>query len=343
VGPGDQESTIRFARLAADGHPIDAAGRPLFENGHYQRHVAIDALHGQSIVQFVVAWCDITAGRKQIVALRLDAGGRALDSVPIVIADDVGNSEPEVGVICGDAHCLVTWGGDVREGAFSIGPVTGVRLYTDPIRSNSLPLQLVEKGLGNGIGTNQLNYCMVYAEQHGYGQSGALVAKLLAGNGVTAEVTLSSSQQVEFGTTWVAWNGAEWFILLLDLTTSGGLSQEVRLVRMDAAGKPVGDPDPILLESAAVPLLCPQVPDLFLYDPQNRRVVWDGKSFLIFTQHSITRVTRAGEMGTRLAVDDYFPRGYATSISSSGGGRTLVAYSRDNAVAVRLIEQVPQN
>src|SRR5438477_5489796 len=46
-GPRDRESTVRFARLAADGHPIDATGQPLFENGHYQRHVAIDALNDQ--------------------------------------------------------------------------------------------------------------------------------------------------------------------------------------------------------------------------------------------------------------------------------------------------------
>ena len=336
-GPRDQESTVRFARLAADGHPIDAAGRPLFENGHYQRHVAIDAFNDQ----FVVAWCDITAQKNQIVALRLDAGGRALDSVPLVIADNVGNSEPEVGVTCGNADCLVTWGGDVRDGALSIGAVNGVRVYPSAVRSASVPLQLVDKGLGNGIGTNQLNYCMVYAEHQAYGQSGALVAKLLSGNGMITELSLTSPQQVEIGTTWVAWNGAEWFILLLDLTTSGGLSQEVRFMRVDGAGKPVGDANAILLESAGVPLLCPQVPDLFLYDPQNRRVVWDEKNFVIFTQHSITLVTRNGLVGTRLAADDYFPRSYATSISSSGGGRTLVAYSRDNAVAVRAIEDIP--
>ena len=67
-GPGDQESTVRFARLGTDGHPIDPTGRPLLENGHYQRHVAIDAFNDR----FVVAWCDI-ADKNQIVALRLDA------------------------------------------------------------------------------------------------------------------------------------------------------------------------------------------------------------------------------------------------------------------------------
>lgn len=335
-GPRDQESTVRFARLAADGHPIDPAGRPLFENGHYQRHVAIDAFNDQ----FLVSWCDITAGKKQIVALRLDAAGNALDAAPLVIADDVGTSEPEVGVTCGKTDCLVTWGGDVRDGAFSIGPVKGLQVSPGAVHSG-VPVQLVEKGLGNGIGTSQLHYCMVYAEQQAYGQSGELVAKLLAGNGTISELSLTSSQQVEFGTTWVAWNGTEWFVLLLDLTTGGGLSQEVRFMRVDDVGKPVGDPDAILLESASVPLLCPQVPDLFLYDPQNRRVIWDGKNFLVFTQRNITLVTRDGVVGTRLPADDYFPRSYATSISSSGGGRTLVAYSRDNAVAVRVIEYVP--
>ncbi len=88
-------------------------------------------------------------------------------------------------------------------------------------------------------------------------------------------------------------------------------------------------------------MLPPTFPVRFLYDPQNRRVVWDGKIFLVFTQHNITPVTSDGVVGTRLAADDYFARSYALSISSSGGGRTLVAYSRDNAVAVRVIEYVP--
>jgi|GEM_PF-1195757 len=337
-GPRDRESTVRFARLAADGHPIDAAGQPLFENGHYQRHVAIDALNDQ----FVVTWCDITPEKNQIVALRLDAAGRALDSVPLVIADNVGSSEPAVGVTCGNADCLVTWGGDVRDGsALSIGAVKGVEVHAGGTQTTSVPMQLAEKGLGNGIGTDHANYCMVYAEQHAYGQSGALVARLVGGNGASSELSLPSSQQVEFGTTWVAWNGSQWFILLLDLTTSGGLSQEVRFLRVDGAGKPVGNADAILFESSTVPLLCPQVPDLFLYDPQNRRVVWDGNSFVVFTQHSIARVTRDGIVGPRLNADDYFPRSYTISVASSGGGRTLVAYSRDSAVAVRAIDESP--
>jgi hypothetical protein len=336
-GPKDQESTVRFARLAADGHPLDTAGQPLFENGHYQRHVAIDAFNNQ----FLVSWCDITTAKKQIVALRLDAAGRALDASPLVIADDVGESEPEIGVTCGTTDCLVTWGGDGRGSAFSIGTVKGLQVSPSAVRTGSVPMPLVDKGLGNGIGTNQLHYCMVYAEQQAYGQSGALVAKFLAGNGEITEQPLTSSLQVEFGTSWVAWNGSEWLILLLDLTTGGGLSQEVRFMRIDADGKSVGASDPILLESASVPLLCPFVPDLFLYDPQNRRVVWDGKNFLVFTQHNIMPVTRDGVVGPRLPADDYFPRSYALSISSSGGGRTLVAYSRDNAVAVRAIDYVP--
>jgi hypothetical protein len=336
-GPGDQESTLRFARLGTDGHPIDTSGRPLLENGHDQRHVAIDAINDR----FVVAWCDITSDKNQIVALRLDAGGQGLDRAPLVIAGNLGNNEPEVGVTCGNTDCLVTWGGDGRNGAFAIGAVNGVRLSPFDGRLFGSPLQLMEKGLGNGIGTNQLNYCMVYAEQLAYGQSGALVAKLLTADGLTTELPLDSLNRFEVGTAWAAWNGTEWFILMLDLTTSGELAQEVRLMRVDGSGHSVGDPGATLLESAAVPLLCPRVPDLFLYDPQNRRVVWDGKNFLIFTQHSITRVTGDGLFGPQLSADDYFPRGYATSISSSGGGRTLVAYSRDDAVAVRLVQDVP--
>ncbi len=337
TGPRDQESTVRFARLGADGHPIDTAGRPLLENGHYQRHVAIDALNDL----FVVAWCDITSAKKQVVALRVDASGHALDLLPLVIADVAGSSEPELGVTCGKADCLVTWGGDVHDGGFSIGAVSAVRVSPGGTEVAGPPLQLIDKGLGNGIGTNPLHYCMVYAEQQTYGQSGALVAKLLAPNGTTTELPLPSSQPVQFGSAWVAWSGSEWLVLLLDLTTSGGLSQEVRFMRVDASGQPVGDPSATLLESAGVPLLCPQVPDLFLYDPQNRRVVWDGQNFLIFTQHGIRRVTADGTIGQPIPADDYFPRSYATAISSAGGGRTVVAYSRDDAVAVRVIEEVP--
>jgi hypothetical protein len=337
-GPRNGESTVRFARIAADGHPIDATGQPLFENGHYQRHVAIDALNDQ----FLVTWCDITPAKNQIVALRLDAAGRALDSAPFVIADNVGTREPAVGVTCRNADCLVTWGGDVRDGsALSIGAVTGVQIYPNATQTTGVPLSLSQKGLANGIGTDRLNYCMVYAEQQVYGQSGALVAKLVGGNGTTTELSLPSSQQVQFGTTWVAWNGSQWFILLLDLTTSGGLSQEVRFMRVDGAGKAIGNGDAILLESSTVPLLCPQVPDLFLYDPQNRRVVWDGNNFLVFTQHGISRVTKDGVVGSQLNPDNYFPRSYTISIASSGKGRTLVAYSRDNAVAVRVIDDAP--
>src|SRR5437867_8165121 len=107
-GPRVGEATIRIVRLATDGRPLDTAGALLIENGHYQRHVAIDAFKDQ----FVAAWCDVAADKKQIVAIRLDASGHALDSVPIVVADSIGNSEPEVGVTCGNAGCLVTWAGD---------------------------------------------------------------------------------------------------------------------------------------------------------------------------------------------------------------------------------------
>jgi hypothetical protein len=340
IGPGGQGSTVRYARLGTDGHPIDTTGRPLLDNGydkgHDQRHVAIDAFNDR----FVVAWCDIAAGRNQIVTLRLDAGGHALDSVPLAVSGNLGNKQPEVGVTCGISDCLVTWGGDAN-GAFAIGAVTAARISPNEGRLAGPPLQLVEKGLGNGIGTKQLDYCLVYAEQQAYGQSGALVAKLLAADGMTTELPLGSSNRFEVGTTWAAWNGTEWLILMLDLTTSGELVQEVRFMRVDGAGRPVGDPGATPLESVAVPLLCPFVPDLFLYDPQNRRVVWDGKNFLIFTQRSITRVTADGLFGPRLSADDYVPRGYATSLSSSGGGRTLIAYSRDDAVAVRVIEDGP--
>ena len=41
--------------------------------------------------------------------------------------------------------------------------------------------------------------------------------------------------------------------------------QEVRFLRVDDAGKPVGNADAILFESSTVPPLCPQVPDLIMF------------------------------------------------------------------------------
>jgi hypothetical protein len=140
----------------------------------------------------------------------------------------------------------------------------------------------------------------------------------------------------------MAWSGAQWLVLWMDLTTSGELAQEVRFLRVDGAGHPMGgSSSPTLIESAAVPLLCPFVPDLFLYDPQNRRVVWDGTSFLVFTQHAIVGVGTDGQLFGRIASENYFPRGYATAVATSGHGRTTVAYSRDSAVAIRVIDDIP--
>ena len=335
-GPKTGEATIRLARLAGDGHPLDGAGTLLLENGHYQRHVAIDAFKDQ----FVAAWCDVAGDTKQIVALRLDASGRALDSVPIVVADSVGNSEPEVGVTCGNAGCLVTWAGDGSYGKLPVGAVSA-RLLFGAAKAAGAPLLLAPKGIGNGTGTDHLNFGTVYAEQLAYGQSGALVAKFVAADGTAAEMQLLPSSQTQIGTTWMAWNGTQWFVLMLDLTTAGELAQEFRFLRLDAAGHTVGNPTATLLESGSVPLLCPWSPDLFLYDPQNRRVVWDGTNFLVFTQHAIVPVGADGRVSVRVGIDDYFPRGYATSVSSSGNGRTVVAYSRDSAVAIRVIEEMP--
>ena len=65
-GPKVGEATIRIVRLGTDGHPLDTAGALLLENGHYQRHVAIDAFKDQ----FVAAWCDVAADKKQILGWR---------------------------------------------------------------------------------------------------------------------------------------------------------------------------------------------------------------------------------------------------------------------------------
>ena len=150
-----------------------------------------------------------------------------------------------------------------------------------------------------------------------------------------------SSSQNQIGSTWMAWGGTEWFILMLDLTASGELAQEFRFMRIDAAGQPVGPATGTLLESAGVPPLCPFAPDVFLYDPQNRRVVWDGTNFLVVTPRAVIPVTTDGRVLERVATADYFPRGYALSVSSSGGGRTVAAYSRDTAVAIRAITEIP--
>lgn len=326
-------AAIRFARLAGDGHPLDGAGALLLKNGHDQRHVAVDAFKDQ----FVAAWCDIASDKKQIVAVHVNAGGRVLDPAPIVVADGIGSSEPEVGVTCGDAGCLVTWAGDGRYGNLPIGTVSAQLL--SGARAAGAPLLLAPKGIGNGLGTDRLNFGTAYAEPQTYGQSGALVAKFVAADGTATETRLLPSSQTQIGTTWMAWNGVHWFVLMLDLTTAGELAQEFRFLRVDAAGRIAGSAAATLLESGSVPLLCPWSPDLFLYDPQSRRVVWDGTNFLVFTQHAIVPVGADGRVGARVAADDYFPRGYATSVSSPGNGRTVVAYSRDSAVAIRVIEE----
>src|SRR5262249_4195021 len=171
-GPKAGEATVRFARLAPDGQPLDAAGRLLLENGHYQRHVAIDAFKDQ----FVAAWCDVTSEKKQIVAVRLDGSGRALDSAPLVVADSVGSTEPDVGVTCSNAGCLVTWGGDGTYARFSIGEARG-RVFSSAANAAGARLMLAPKGIGNGIGTDNLSFGTAYAESVAYGKSGALVAR----------------------------------------------------------------------------------------------------------------------------------------------------------------------
>ena len=112
-------------------------------------------------------------------------------------------------------------------------------------------------------------------------------------------------------------------------------------MRVDQTGHAAGNPTTTLLESAGVPLLCPSVPDLFLYDPQTRRVVWDGTNFVAITQHAIIPIGTDGRIFDRIATDGYFPRSYRVAVSSSGNGRTIAAYSRDTAVAIRAIEEVP--
>lgn len=333
-GPGTGEAIIRFARLATDGRPRDNAGRPLFENGHVQAHVAIDAFKDH----FVAAWCDIAGGNTQILATLLDSEGRA--SVPVIVADNIGSYAPDVNVTCNNAGCLVSWAGSGSYGQLSIGSVNAQVFSTSASATHSV-ISLAPKGIGIGIGTDNLNFCTAYAEPIAYGRSGALVAKIIAANGTTNEMDVLPSTANEVGSTWMAWDGRQWLLLMLDLTTSGQLAQEFRFMRIDVAGRPLGDSAPTLVESGGVPLLCPFVPDLFLYDPQNRRVVWDGTHFLILTQHAIIPVATDGVVGARVSTDDYFPRSYALSVSSTGNGRTIVAYSRDTAVAIRAIEEVP--
>ncbi|HEX3578464.1 MAG TPA: hypothetical protein VHY33_07860, partial [Thermoanaerobaculia bacterium] len=185
-GPKSGEATIRFARLASDGHPLDAAGRLLIENGHYQRHVAIDAFGDQ----FVAAWCDVSDTTKKIVAMRLDASGRAIDAVPVVVADVASTSEPQVNVTCSNAGCFVTWGGNGSYGSFSVGVVTGAPIFSRSSRAAGAPLQLTPKGIGNGIGTDALNFCTAYAEEVAYGKSSALVAKVISADGSANEIPL---------------------------------------------------------------------------------------------------------------------------------------------------------
>ena len=335
-GPKAGEASIRFARIAADGRPIDTTGKPLLETGHYQRHVAIDAFRDL----FVAASCDTTAGKQQIVAILLDANGHTMTPAPAIVADNIATVQPIVGVTCADAGCLVSWGGNGSDGQVSIGTVNAQLLSATTSANNSV-LLLAPKGIGSGIGTDNANFATAYAEPATYGQSGAFVARFISPAGATSEVDLLQSSNNQIGSTWMAWDGRQWLVLMLDLTTSGQLAQEFRFMRIDSSGHPLGAPAPALLDSAGVPLLCPWVPDVFLYDLQNRRAVWDGRNFLAFTQHAIVRVGTDGRIVDRVATDDYFPRSYALSVFSAKNGRTIVAYSRDTAVAIRAIEDLP--
>jgi hypothetical protein len=335
-GPKAGEATIRFARLGSDGHPLDAAGALLLENGHNQRHIAVDA-YGD---QFVAAWCDVTVDTKNIVAIRLDRSGHAFDAIPTVIAENIGNSEPEVGVTCNDGGCVVTWSDNGGYGSLPIGAVSA-KVFSVGGKSASSVLQLVPKGIGNGVGTDRLNFSTAYAEPVTYGQSGAFVMKSILADGTSAETELLESSPNQIGSTWMAWSGSQWVILMLDLTTTGELAQEFRFMRVDRTGHATGNAVSTLLESAGVPLLCPWIPDLFLYDPQARRVVWDGTNFLAFTPRAIIPVGADGRILDRIATDGYFPRSYRLAISSSGNGRTIAAYSRDSAIAIRAIAETP--
>jgi len=330
-----EQSSIRYARIAADGHPIDTAGKLLLNTGHPQQHVAIDAFKDQ----FIAAWGEVSAGKQQIVLALLDTDGHSIFRAPAVIADNIGTSQPIVGVTCMDAGCLVSWGGNGNDGSVSISAVNAQFVSATSSAGNAA-LLLSPKGVGNAIGTDNLKFATTYAEAGVYGQSGSLVAKFISPNGTTSEVDVMPSGDIEIGSTWMAWDGSEWFVLMVDLTTTGGLAREFRFMRLDAAGRVLGNAATVL-ESGSVPPLCPWSPDVFLYDPQNRRAVWDGRNFLAFTQHTLTRVGSDGRTAGSVATDDFFPRGYALSVSSAKNGRTLAAYSRDTAVAIRAIDDVP--
>ena len=342
VGPSSgivlwtQQSSILFARIAADGHPLDNGGRQLVKTANSQQHVAIDAFRNY----FVAAWCEAVGSKLQIVAILLDGDGRTLSAQPFVVADSVTTPQPVVDVTCMDAGCLIAWGGNSSNDGVYIASVNAqfVSATTAPRTSAVL---LAPKGIGIGVGTDNVSFATAYAEQATYGQSGAFVAKSISPAGASSEVDLMSSSEQQIGSTWMAWDGSQWFILMLDLGTTGGLVQEFRFMRVDAVGRPIGNAVPALLDSVGVPPLCPWSPDVFLYDPQNRRAVWDGRNFLALTQHAIVRVSPDGAIGDRVANDEYFPRGYALSVSTARNGRTIVAYSRDSAVAIRAIDDIP--